>query len=69
LTIVTDRAPRRKRPKSSQPAEIKVPRVVQHVPKWKSQPKLKARDPKVEAEIIALFRRLGINTPDDLFDR
>lgn len=67
--IVTDRAPRRKRSKPAQPGEIASPRVVKHLPKWQCERKPLSRDAQAEAEIIALFRRMGMTVPDDLFDR
>lgn len=66
--IVTSRH-RRKRPKSAQPVEITAPRIVQHTPKgraWQLQ-KLE-RDPEGEARVIAFFRRMGLNVPDDIFE-
>jgi hypothetical protein len=64
MTVVTNRPPRRKRPKSAQPAEIKVPRVVKNLPKWKREPKPHVRDPEGEARVEAFFLRMGLKLPD-----
>jgi hypothetical protein len=66
MTIVTNSGPaRRKRAKPAQPAEITAPRIVQHVPRWKRQPKPWVRDPESEARVEAFFRRMGLKLPDD----
>jgi hypothetical protein len=60
IMIVTNQPPRRKRPKKpAQPVAIKVPRVVQHLPKWKREPKPRVRDPEAEAQVEAVFLRMG----------
>jgi hypothetical protein len=65
--IVTNRGPSRsKRPKkAAQPAEITAPRIVQHPPKWKCEPKPRMRDPESEARVEAFFLRMGLTLPDD----
>jgi hypothetical protein len=60
--IVTNRPVRRKGPKA---AEITTPRIVQHLPKWKREPKPLAPDPEADARVEAFFRRMGLTLPDD----
>jgi hypothetical protein len=64
--IVTNRgSTRRKRPKPAQAAEIAAPRIVQHLPKHRREPKPRLRDPEGEARVDAFFLRMGLTLPDD----
>jgi hypothetical protein len=38
---------------------------VQHLPKWKCEPKPRVRDPESEARVEAFFLRMGLTLPDD----
>jgi hypothetical protein len=63
MAIVTNRAPRRKRPK---PTEITAPRIVQHTPKGRAwQLKKLEPDPEGEARVEAFYGRMGLTLPDD----
>jgi hypothetical protein len=62
--IVTNRPPRRNRPKT-QPVEIKAPRIVQHTPRWKREPKPLPPDPERDAQIAAFFARMGLKLPPE----
>ncbi len=68
MTIVTSRPPRKRAIKPAQPVEIAGPRVVKHLPKWQRERKPAARDAEAEARVIAFFRRMGLNVPDDIFE-
>jgi hypothetical protein len=67
MTIVTARPPR-KRSRPAQPAEIDAPRIVQHPPKWQRDRKPVPPGAEAEAQVIAFFRRMGLNVPNDIFE-
>jgi hypothetical protein len=64
--IVTNRPPRRKRPKPAQPAEITAPRIVQHTPKGRAwRVKELEPDPEGYARVAEFFERMGLTLPAD----
>jgi hypothetical protein len=59
MTIVATR-PRKRRTKPAEATTIKVPRIVQHIPKgraWRLPP---PDDPEAKARAAAFFERMGI---------
>jgi hypothetical protein len=62
--IVTNRPPRRRRPKPAQVAKIAGPRVVQTTTKGRARKPL-APDPEADARVAAFFERMGLKLPDE----